>query len=120
MSGPSWHLSHDPFDRPLGCNGKYGASGLQVHRRKGEKPCDACNASNNHARRELRRGQPLPRPHHPCGTRPAAARHRANGEPLDLACKLAEGKYNNDIKRKAKAARNRAASSIPTEKDHAA
>lgn len=86
-----WDLSHDPEARPLGCNGKYGASGRLRHTRRKEKVCKACSRSLNHYQRELRRGQNIPRKAlDPCGTRGAARRHREKNEPIDLPCRLAE------------------------------
>lgn len=85
-----WHLDHDPDARPLGCNGKYGQSGLQRHYRRGEKVCDDCRVSNNHYAREKHRGQLLPRRLKPCGTAAAARRHRKRGEPVCYACRVGE------------------------------
>jgi hypothetical protein len=53
-----WLLSHDPMDRPLGCNGRYGSSGELAHKRRGEEVCPACLASRRHLRREAKRGNP--------------------------------------------------------------
>jgi hypothetical protein len=36
----------------------------------------------------------------PCGTRSAALRHRARGEPVDVACARAEDAYDRDRKRR--------------------
>jgi hypothetical protein len=91
---------HDPEKRPIGCNGKYGASGLLKHKREGTDICDACRESEKHYRRELRRGQPLKHPLKPCGTRAAAERHRKRRERLDLACRVAEAKYHADLRAK--------------------
>lgn len=89
MAGVSWDLTHNPNKRPLGCNGKYGKSGADGHRRRGEKVCRRCSASANHYAREFTRGGIRPRKLKPCGTNAAAERHRAKGEELCLACKVA-------------------------------
>lgn len=86
----SWDYSHKPFWKPLGCNNKYGQSGYKKHLRAGTKVCVRCNRSKAHYQREKRRGQLYPRLLQPCGTKAAAVRHRAKGEPLDLACRVAE------------------------------
>jgi len=86
--GRSWDLSHDPFDRPLGCNGKWGNSGSEAHKRRGEEPCEKCLASSAHYAREYRRGGIQKRKLAPCGTTAAAERHRTHREPLDFACRL--------------------------------
>lgn len=120
MANKAWKLDHDPTSRPLGCNGKYGDSGRKLHRRKGEEICSDCRESANHVVRERRRGSPSPRRINPCGTAAAARRHRLRGEPVDLLCRAAEANYHAENRRKHReAARNRAASSIPT-KDTAA
>jgi hypothetical protein len=96
----NWKRDHDPFARPLGCNGRYGESGRHAHKKAGTVPCDDCRASSNHYARELRRGQPNPTPLHPCGTPAAARRHRYRGEPVDLACADAEAKYHAENRAK--------------------
>ena len=94
-----WRLDHDPFARPLGCNGRYWGSGRKVHQRAGTPTCEACRDSNWHYQREFRRGQPLPRPvPQPCGTPAAAHRHRARGEKPCLDCYAAEAKYHADLR----------------------
>ena len=98
-----WHLSHDPEQRPLGCNGKYGGSGMVAHRKKGEKGCMKCKASSRHYQREYRRGGIRPRQLKGCGTRAAAERHRAKDEELDFACRLAEAEYHQELRDKADA-----------------
>lgn len=99
----TWDLKHDPFKRPLGCNGKYGNSGLVKHRRQGTTPCAKCRKSSNHYRRELKRGEPAPRKLRPCGTYAAAHRHLQNGEKLDFKCKLAYSKYRQELYENSKA-----------------
>jgi len=100
-----WRLDHDPFARPLGCNGKYGGSGRKLHARKGTPTCDKCRESNAHYQREFRRGQPLPRPKpKPCGTMAAAHRHREAGEKPCLACYAAEAKHHQELRAKKRAA----------------
>lgn len=89
----NWDTSHDPDARPLGCNGAYGTSGAKAHRRKGQATCDQCRASEAHYARELRRGQGLPRPLHPCGTPAAYKRHKERGEPIDFACRVGRSRY---------------------------
>ena len=37
-----------------------------------------------------------PRPHRPCGSHAAYNRHIANGEPVDIACELAERAYQTE------------------------
>lgn len=121
MRTKPWAKGHNPSVRPLGCNGKPGYSGRNLHIRRGEPVCGKCKAAVNHADRERRRGQTYGRPPEPCGTRPAAERHRVRGEPLDFACKLAEAKYHADLRAKTiEAVPTGAASSIPTDKDQAA
>ena len=98
---PTWKLTHNPLVRPLGCNGKAGDSGYKRHQRRGQKACRRCKEAMNHARRERRRGQHLPRTVwelQPCGTPAAARRHRRNNEDLDYACKVAEAKYHTDLR----------------------
>ena len=94
-----WNLDHDPEARPLGCNGRYGKSGVNLHRYHKTPYCDACKASARHYEREVRRGQKYPRVLRPCGTRAAAERHRNKGEELCWPCKIAE---NEDWARRAK------------------
>ena len=84
-----WDLTHNPMVRPLGCNGRYGKSGADTHRRHGQKVCARCRKSQNHYQREVHRGGIKPRPLKPCGTNAAAERHRINGEELCFACKVA-------------------------------
>lgn len=100
---PSWRKDHDPEARPLGCRGKYGASGSQWHRAHGEKPCDKCRASESHLRRENRRGQNYPLVLYPCGTWQAAKRHQNKGEVIDLPCKLARNAYEKQLRDKRRA-----------------
>jgi len=100
-----WRLDHDPENRPLGCNGRYGGSGRKKHFRAGTPTCDACKASNAHYQREFRRGQPNPRPKpQPCGTNAAAHRHREAGEKPCLPCYNAEAKYHKQNRAAHKAA----------------
>jgi hypothetical protein len=100
-----WKLDHDPEQRPLGCNGRYGGSGRKMHFRNGTPTCDRCKASNAHYQREHRRGQPNPRPKpQPCGTMAAAHRHREAGEKPCLDCYTAEAKYHADLRAKKRAA----------------
>jgi hypothetical protein len=91
MGGRRWRLDHNPAARPLGCNGRYGKSGADGHRRRGEKVCRRCANSANHYAREVRRKAIKPRALKPCGTNAAAERHRAKGEELCLPCKVAIG-----------------------------
>jgi hypothetical protein len=100
----SWRLDHDPENRPLGCNGKYGDSGRKVHRRRGEDICDKCRQSANHVVRERRRGSPNPQRINPCGTPAAARRHRLHGEKPCLDCYTAEAQYHADLRAKKTAA----------------
>lgn len=89
-----WKFEHNPEDRPLGCNGKYGSSGYKRHKREGTEPCAACLESKAHYTRELRRGQGYPnRTLVPCGERSAAVRHRRRGEPVDFKCRAAEARH---------------------------
>ena len=103
----NWDKNHDPEERPLGCNGRYGNSGGSWHRRqtraKARKVCARCKKSAAHYARERRRGGIKPRELQPCGTWAAAVRHRYKGEELDFACRLAEAKQaqeKRDRKRK--------------------
>lgn len=89
MAGVSWDLTHNPNARPLGCNGRYGKSGADKHRRHGTAVCKRCRASAAHYQREYTRGGIRPRKLEPCGTNAAAERHRAKGEELCFACKVA-------------------------------
>ena len=98
----AWNLNHNPLAHPLGCNGKYGQSGSKQHYKAGEKACAKCRASQRHYMRELRRGQPKPRRLKPCGTWAAASRHRAKGESLDFACRVAEANYQQQRRDKKK------------------
>ena len=101
----SWRLDHDPFARPLGCNGKYGGSGRKLHARRGTPTCDKCRESNAHYQREHRRGQPTPRPKPlPCGTMAAARRHRERGEKPCLECYGAEARYHAELRAAKRAA----------------
>jgi hypothetical protein len=99
--GPSWRRDHDPFARPVGCNGKYGKSGGEAHRRKGQPACRKCKYSAAHWAREKRRGGLKPTPLQPCGTPAAAHRHRRLGEPVDFACHVAEANYRTQLRRAA-------------------
>ena len=98
--GPSWRLDHDPFDRPIGCNGTYGKYGTERHRREGTPTCDKCKASAAHWARENRRGGIRPKKPHPCGTPAAANRHRRRGEPVDFACLVAEANYRAELRQR--------------------
>lgn len=100
----SWRLDHDPTKRPNGCNGKPGDSGRNRHKRRNEPTCQQCREAANHANRERRRGQPLPRPLHPCGTFAAATRHRNKNERLCIPCQIAEAKYHANLRAKKRAA----------------
>ena len=104
MTHKSWRLDHDPEQRPLGCNGRYGDSGRKAHRRKGEDICGLCREAANHVVRERRRGQPNPRPLSPCGTPAAARRHRLHGQKPCLPCYNAEAKYHKQNRAAHKAA----------------
>lgn len=92
-SKPRWRLDHDPFARPLGCNGKYGVSGVQRHAADGTETCKFCRETYNHYKREQRRGGIKPRTPKPCGTYAAVDRHQRRGEPLDFACRVARARY---------------------------
>lgn len=98
-----WKIDHDPEARPLGCNGRYGKSGWERHRRNGTEVCEACRESQRHYQREAARGQRYPRVLYPCGTHQAAERHRKNGEPVDFPCRLAYAAYNTENSRKRRA-----------------
>lgn len=93
-----WDLTHNPARRPLGCNGRYGKSGADTHRRHGQAVCKRCRASQNHYNREYVRGGVKPRPLKPCGTNAAAERHRVNGEELCLACKVARAERGQEYR----------------------
>lgn len=94
-----WRLDHNPFEQPLGCNGKPGRSGANRHRHIGEKPCRTCKDAENHWVREKRRGGTKKgRKVHPCGTYGAAQRHEVNKEPLDFACRVARSKYQAELR----------------------
>ena len=108
-----WRLDHDPYARPLGCNGKYGGSGRKLHERARTPNCDQCRASNAHYQREHRRGQPTPRPTpQPCGTMAAAHRHRERGEKPCQDCYTAEAKHHAELRAKKRAVPVGAASSM--------
>jgi len=100
--GKSWRKDHDPFARPLGCNGKYGVSGVQRHTKAGTEPCKKCRESYAHYRREARRGGIKPRTPKPCGTYAAAQRHKAKKEPLCFKCKVAETNYRTELRNRTK------------------
>lgn len=91
----NWDLTHNPEVRPIGCNGRYGQSGVSRHYHRGTKTCKRCLKSAAHYQRERRRGSGLgPRKLKPCGTIAAAARHRRKGEPLCFPCKVARHEYD--------------------------
>jgi len=97
----NWDTTHNPEARPKGCNGRYGSSGSNRHRRAGETPCARCKRSEAHYARELRRGQGLKRqPPQPCGTNAAHKRHGQRGEPIDLACRLGRAAYRAEQRAK--------------------
>ena len=98
----NWKPDHDPFTRPLGCNGKYGTSGSKKHRRNNQAPCDPCKASEAHYACELRRGQGLPRHINPCGTNAAYKRHLEHGEPIDFTCRVGRSNYLTTKRNQAK------------------
>lgn len=99
---PARILNHNPFARPLGCNGLYGKSGRIRHTKAGEPVCLKCRESSGHYQRELRsRGIPK-RKLKPCGTNAAARRHRRKGEALCFKCKLAEAESRASYYRKEK------------------
>ena len=96
---------HNPYARPLGCNGKYGRSGARAHRYKGEPACTPCLTTEAHYTREYRSGgiKKGTRKLAPCGTAPAApARHRKRKEPLCFPCRVAEAAYWANQRAKAK------------------
>ena len=97
-----WDLDHDPDDRPLGCNGRYGKSGAAGHYYRGEPRCDACAASQRHYEKERARGQLYPRVLKPCGTVAAAKRHQGNNEPMDFECSNAIYEYEKARREKRK------------------
>lgn len=88
-----WDLTHNPEARPLGCNGKYGGSGVKVHTRRGTEICERCRVSMRHYRREKRRGQHLARRRKPCGTHAGYRRHERAKEPICFKCRVAETEY---------------------------
>lgn len=94
----AWDIDHNPETRPIGCNGKYGGSGMQYHRAHGTTICQDCRDSHNHYQRERRRGGLPRRRPAPCGTNAAVDRHRRRKEPLDFACKLAEAKHQAEYR----------------------
>lgn len=98
----AWDFTHSVAKRPLGCNGKYGGSGYNRHLREKTEPCRRCRNSLNHWRRDKSRGGIAPRKHKPCGTNAAARRHRTKGEPLDLACRVAEAAYTAELRKLAR------------------
>jgi hypothetical protein len=100
--GKAWNLDHNPAVRPLGCNGRYGNSGKSAHKNRGEPNCARCKASAAHYARERRRGGIKPRKLEPCGTHAAAERHRAKGEPIDRACRLADAAKSQDYRDRTK------------------
>lgn len=95
MNGQLRAKRHNPYARPLGCNGKYGASGTTAHRKRGETPCAACSESNGHYVYETKTRGLKPRKLQPCGTNAAAIRHRRRGEELCFPCRLAQAKDRN-------------------------
>lgn len=103
-----WKKDHDPEARPLGCNGKYGASGTQAHKRKGQKACARCRKSEAHYQREYRRGAFKRKPLKPCGTPAAGHRHRARGEEIDLACRVALAREQQELRDRRKREREAA------------
>jgi hypothetical protein len=98
VRGKAWKLDHNPEVRPLGCNGRYGNSGRGVHKNAGTPVCARCKKSAAHYARERRRGGIKPRTLEPCGTHAAAERHRRLGEPIDMACKLADANKSQDYR----------------------
>lgn len=101
MAATKASLRFNPDARPLGCNGKYGASGVRKHRYHGETPCERCLKSFNHYRRDKRRGgRGTPLKLQPCGTPAARARHVRNGEPIDFACRLAHANMNREYRKR--------------------
>jgi hypothetical protein len=101
----NWDYTHDPDARPTGCNGKYGKSGAQRHRREGEDPCPRCprcHASAAHYMREYRRGALMNVKPGGCGTYGGTAMHKAKGEPTCFKCRVAEAAYRAELREKQK------------------
>jgi hypothetical protein len=69
------------------------------HRRRGEKPCEACRIAYNAHERALY--VPVPRKHQPCGTPTAYKRHYKRGEKACQPCRDAHNAYER-ARRKAK------------------
>ena len=83
----------------LGCNGKFGESGYNKHRRNGTTRCFKCRASRSQWLR-FKKPPKAPRPRHECGTMRAVWQHRERRETLDAACKATENKYDRERKRR--------------------
>lgn len=110
--GGRWRFDHDPFARPLGCNGKYGGSGVQKHRHYGTPPCKDCLESIAHYKRERRRGGLKPKQPAPCGTYGGAAQHKAKKEPTCFKCRVAEAAYRAEHRSKQREAVPTGAASV--------
>jgi hypothetical protein len=103
LGAGNWDTTHNPFVRPLGCNRRYGNSGRNGHKNRGEPICDKCLTSAAHYAREWRRKAIKPRTLEPCGTHAAAERHRRNNEPIDMACRLADAAKSQEYRDNQKA-----------------
>jgi len=83
----------------LGCNGKFGESGYQKHRRAGTVPCRRCLDSRNQWYR-FKKPPRVTRGRAECGTMRAVWQHRRFKETLDPACKDTVNAYDRDRKRR--------------------
>lgn len=75
------------------------------HWKAGEKPCEPCREARRAYDREYKRKRRAanpperkPRKSQPCGTRAAAQRHYARGEPLCEPCKAAKAAYEKQLR----------------------
>jgi hypothetical protein len=98
MGGRRWRLDHDPAARPLGCDGRWGHTGADRHRKKGEAVCAACKTSAAHYAREHRRKALRKKALQPCGTPAAAQRHREKGEPVCFKCRVADAEKGRQLR----------------------
>lgn len=84
----------------LGCNGKFGESGYNKHRRAGTIACRKClNSRNQWYRFKKPPRQPGPKQRAVCGTMRAVWQHLRHKETMDEACKLAHNTYDRERKR---------------------
>jgi len=87
----------------LGCNGKFGESGYNKHRRAGTVPCRKCldsRAQWYQHKKPIREVIPVNRAE--CGTIRAAWQHKRRRETLDEPCREAIRAYDREQKRKQK------------------